>query len=280
MTSLRFPFPHLPNPPSNPNPPPPMSLRSSAAAAAVALSVGLGAGLVAFSSDNPNPSLFKPTWASHWPLWACLSLSGGPPPVVERRTGAEFPPVIDGSRRLLGVGVRRKSVFGLKNVDVYAFGVYADDSDVKGLNEKYGTSSVSELKENKDFYADIFDQDLRMTIRLQIVYGRLSIRSVRSAFEESVGSRLQRLSGSENKELLQRFTSLFRDEYKLPRGSIIEMSRERDHILHTRIDGKELGAIQSKLLCQSILDLYIGDDPFDRRAKEDIELGLASLLQK
>lgn len=46
------------------------------------------------------------------------------------------------------------------------------------------------------------------------------------------------------------------------------------------VDGKEVGNIQSQLLCRSILDLYIGEDPFDRRAKEEVELKLASLLQK
>lgn len=75
------------------------------------------------------------------------------------------------------------------------------------LCEKYGSLSTSELKENQEFFADVLDQDLRMTVRLQIVYGRLSIRSVRSAFEESVGSRLQKFSGSKNEELLKR--SLF-----------------------------------------------------------------------
>lgn len=44
------------------------------------------------------------------------------------------------------------------------------------------------------------------------------------------------------------------------------------------VDGKDIGTIQSKLLCQAVFDLYIGEDPFDKRAKEDFELGLASLL--
>lgn len=51
-------------------------------------------------------------------------------------------------------------------------------------------------------------------------------------------------------------------------------------LLISVVDGKEVGSIQSKLLCQSILDLYIGQDSFDRQAKEDIEQNLASLLQK
>ena len=84
-------------------------------------------------------------------------------------------------------------------------GVYADDNEIKSLlSEKYGKFLVSELKENKDFYEEVLNQDICMTVRLQIVYGRLSIRSVRSAFEESVGSRLQKFGGSDNKDLLQR----------------------------------------------------------------------------
>ncbi|KAA8543242.1 hypothetical protein F0562_021263 [Nyssa sinensis] len=171
--------------------------------------------------------------------------------------------------------------FGLKNIDVYAFGVYADDGDIKKiLGEKYGKVSASELKGHKEFNEDLIENDINITVRLQIIYGRLSIRSVRSAFEESVGSRLRKFGGSDNKELLQRFTSQFKDEYKIPRGSIIDLSRESGHVLRTTIDGKEVGSIQSKLLCRALLDLYIGDDPFDPKAKEDIELNLASLLQK
>lgn len=88
-------------------------------------------------------------------------------------------------------------------------GVYADESDIKKcLSEKYGRLSVSQLKE-KDVNEDLMESDVCMTVRLQIVYGRLSIRSVRNAFEESVGDRLQKFAGSDNKELLQRLSSKF-----------------------------------------------------------------------
>lgn len=87
----------------------------------------------------------------------------------------------------------------------YITGVYADNSDVKKLlSENYGKLSLSELKENKHFNEDLMDSDVRITVRLQIIYGRLSIGSVRSAFEESVGSRLQKFGGPDNQELLQR----------------------------------------------------------------------------
>lgn len=45
---------------------------------------------------------------------------------VDSKTGVEFPNVIDGTRRrLVGIGVRKKTLFGLKNIDVYAFGMCA-----------------------------------------------------------------------------------------------------------------------------------------------------------
>ena len=72
------------------------------------------------------------------------------------------------------------------------------------LGDKYEKLSGSQLVENKEFNDDLLDSDISMTVRLQIVYSKLSIRSVRSAFEESVGRRLQKFGGSNNGELLQR----------------------------------------------------------------------------
>lgn len=76
-------------------------------------------------------------------------------------------------------------------------GVYADDSDIKKLNGKYGTTSLSDLKDKREFIADALESDIRMTVRLQIVYGRLGIRSVRNAFAKSIGTRLQKFSASD-----------------------------------------------------------------------------------
>jgi hypothetical protein len=86
-------------------------------------------------------------------------------------------------------------------------GVYADDSDIKKLDGKYVNSSLSDLKDKKELIADALGSDIRMTVRLQIVYGRLSIRSVRNAFAKSVGTRLQKFSTAEpsdTNELLQK----------------------------------------------------------------------------
>ncbi|KAL6856025.1 hypothetical protein ACP4OV_018827 [Aristida adscensionis] len=278
MVSLRFPTatpPRLP-PPGVPSRAAIAATLAATAAAAAAAVAAAGLTLTAKSAGRPVPHP-----APSAPLWASLSLADGAAPgSVEPRTGAAFPAEAGGGHRLLGVGLRKTSVLGLKSIDVYAFGVYADSNDLKQqLKEKYQKFSVLELKENSEMINDAIERDIRMTVRLQIVYGRLSIRSVRSAFEKSVGSRLQKFAGHDTKELLQSFVSLFKDEYKLPKGSLIELSRESGHVLKISIGGEEVGSIQSKLLCQSILDLYVGDDPFDKNAKDSIQENIASILK-
>ncbi|KVI03948.1 Chalcone isomerase, partial [Cynara cardunculus var. scolymus] len=267
MGSLRFPFsfsqPATTRFPSG-------AFSPGSIACSVAVSAAIGAGIsagISISQNSTNPSLhsalnsFLSNFSRSSPLWGSLSLSDSSAAVVtESKTGFSFPAVLKDSQGLLGIGLRRKAVFGLKNIDVYAFGVYADDNDIKNfLSEKYGTLLTNELKQ-KEVTQDLMESDISVTVRLQIVYGKLSIRSVRNAFEDSVGSRLKKFGGSENKELLQKFTSQFSDEYKIPRGSIIDLSKEKGYVLRTTIDGKEVGSVQSQLLCRSILDLYIGDE--------------------
>lgn len=292
MVSLRFPF-LFSQPSRHPSTSPNVSSSRSfsvvaCSVAAAAAGAGVAAGVIV-TQNSTHPfirnafNFFSPNCPSNCSstIWGSLSLVDDSTPAVESKAGVSFPSILSNSRRLLGIGLRRKSVFGLKTIDVYAFGVYADDGDIKKMmGEKYGKLSPSELEENERFGEDIMECDIPMTVRLQILYSRLSIGSVRSAFEESVGSRLQKFGGAGNKELLQRFTSQFKDEYKIPRGSVIDLSREQGYVLRTTIDGVEVGSIESKLLCRSILDLYIGEDPFDKQAKEDVQLHLASLLQK
>ncbi|NP_001149585.2 chalcone isomerase [Zea mays] len=273
MVSLRFPTAAIPRLPPSQAPNGVAIAATVAAAAAAAAAVAASLTLTGKSTGRPVP---HPA-----PLWASLSLAdAAAPSSVEPRTGATFPTEAAVGRRLLGIGLRKTSVLGLKSIDVYAFGVYADDNDLKQqLKEKYSKFSVSELKGNGELINDALERDIPMTVRLQIVYGRLSIRSVRSAFEKSVGSRLQKFGGQDTKELLQSFVAVFKDEYKLPKGSVIELSRESNHVLKICIEGEEVGSIQSKLLCKSLLDLYIGDDPFDENAKDDIHENIASILK-
>ncbi|CAK7346584.1 unnamed protein product [Dovyalis caffra] len=107
-----------------------------------------------------------------------------------------------------------------------------------------------ELKESKEFKEGIMGGDICMIVRLRIVYGTLSFRSVRSAFEEStkavrksLGNQITSSFGgaitscrkkkydNNNNDLLVRdavssvqlfppFKPRFKDGYKIPRGDI------------------------------------------------------------
>lgn len=114
---LRFPF-------SFPQPRRPQFPRPfTAFAAAVA---GASAAVVAVSSSdrsflrNALNSFFSSDLSM--PLWGSLSLADSGVSVVESKTGTSFPSVLDSSQKLCGIGLRKKSILGLKNIDVYAFG--------------------------------------------------------------------------------------------------------------------------------------------------------------
>nr|GEY25938.1 fatty-acid-binding protein 1 [Tanacetum cinerariifolium] len=198
MVSFRFPF-------SIPPLPTGIIISPARIACSVALTAGISAG-ISVSQNSTSVQNTLNSFVYKKPCFGSLSLSEGGVDVAvkEEKSGVVFPGVVEGNKGLLGVGLRRKVLFGLKNIDVYAFGVYADDSDIKNfLNEKYATLSATELK-NADITQDLMESDVSVTIRLQIVYGKLSIRSVRNAFEDSVGTRLKKFGGSDNKELLQK----------------------------------------------------------------------------
>lgn len=132
MVSLRFPFsfsqppkpPHIPSSSSSTSRPFNAAVAAASAAAAVAV-----AGVAVYSKDRTKPGHPFLQDALNFffanrslPLWGSLSLNDSSNSVVDSRTGVSFPSVLAGSRQLLGAGMRKKSILGLKNIDVYAFG--------------------------------------------------------------------------------------------------------------------------------------------------------------
>lgn len=129
MVSLRFPFlfsqPATTRVPSG-------AFSPANIACSVAVSAAIGAGIsagICLSQNTTSPSLHNAlnsllsNFSRSSPLWGSLSLSDGSGDVVtESKTGFSFPAVLKDSQGLLGIGLRRKAVFGLKNIDVYAFG--------------------------------------------------------------------------------------------------------------------------------------------------------------
>lgn len=144
MVSFRFPFSF-----SQPPKPKPInstasnfSIRSFSAACSVAFVAGgagiAAAGIALSQNSSTKPSLLDNAlnylisprpWLnrnSFSPTFGSMSLSDSSAPVTEPTTGMSFPSVLNDTQRLLGVGLRKKSILGLKNIRVYAFGTTFD----------------------------------------------------------------------------------------------------------------------------------------------------------
>jgi hypothetical protein len=86
--------------------------------------------------------------------------------------------------------------------------VYVDPATLKSqLGDKYSNADPEDLHKDEEFYDDVMENDVGLTVRLAIAYGRLKIGTVRGAFEESVGSRIKKFGGAENSDLLKRSPS-------------------------------------------------------------------------
>lgn len=121
MVSFRFPFSF-----SQPPKTPPISTSRTLFTAA-ALSISTAGALILQNHHTPflqnALNFILPNSITPSSMWASLSFSANSSPVTESRTGMSFPSVLGESQQLLGVGLRRKAVLGLKNIDVYAFGI-------------------------------------------------------------------------------------------------------------------------------------------------------------
>jgi hypothetical protein len=46
------------------------------------------------------------------------------------------------------------------------------------------------------------------------------------------------------------------------------------------VDGKQIGAVQSKDLCRAFFDMYIGDPPVSVETKQDIAQNVGGLIRR
>ncbi|RWW34819.1 hypothetical protein GW17_00000401 [Ensete ventricosum] len=59
-----------------------------------------------------------------------------------------------------------------------------------------------------------------------------------------------------------------KDGTKLPPGSVIEIVRLPGQVLQTKVKDELVSEVESKLLCRAFFHMYLGDDPFDKEAKD------------
>ncbi|KAL7232649.1 hypothetical protein ACSBR2_010627 [Camellia fascicularis] len=197
------------------------------------------------------------------------------PVETEPKTGVSFPIKLDDGKQLNAVGLRKKSVLGM-GIKIYGFGIYADNETLKDLlRTKIGKAPT---KPTKEMYQLVIDSDVGMLVRLVMVFSNLTMSMVRKNFDEVLGASIKKLTGGKNDELTKKIMGEASDDIKLACGSVIEISRLPGYILQTKVMDEVVSKVESELLCRAYTHMYLGDDPFDKEAKEKFGMTLLSLF--
>ncbi|KAL0377385.1 UNVERIFIED_CONTAM: Fatty-acid-binding protein 1 [Sesamum radiatum] len=197
------------------------------------------------------------------------------PVEVEAKTGVSFPVMLADGKRLHAVGLRKKSMIGV-GIKIYAFGIYADNEKLKDLlKTKIGKAPS---KPTKEMYQMVIDSNVGMMVRLVIVFSGLTMSMVRKSFDEGLGASIKKLTGGKNEELTKRIMGEASDDIKLTPGSVIEISRLPGYTLQTKVKDEIVSKVESELLCRAFMYMYLGEDPFDKEAKEKFGTSLLSLF--
>ncbi|OIT03725.1 PREDICTED: fatty-acid-binding protein 1-like [Nicotiana attenuata] len=198
------------------------------------------------------------------------------PVETEPKTGVTFPVKLQDGKLLKAVGLRKKSMLGI-GLKIYGFGIYADNEKMKELMQsKIGNKAPS--KPTKEMYQMVIDSDFGMMVLLVIVFSGLSMSMVRKNFDEGLGAAIKKLTGGKNEELTKKIMGEASDDIKLTSGSVIEISRLPGFVLQTKVMGEIVSKVESELLCRAYIYMYLGEDPFDKEAKDKFGTSMLSMF--
>ncbi|XP_068645558.1 chalcone isomerase-like protein 1 [Aristolochia californica] len=195
---------------------------------------------------------------------------------TEPKTGVSFPVKLEDGKQLNAVGMRKKSVLGL-GIKIYAFGVYADKEKLKEvLKSKISTAPE---KPTKQMYEIAIDSDVPMTMKLVIVFSGLTMNMIKKNFDEGLGASIKKINGGrKNEDLANKVMGAASDAIKLSPGSVIEITKLPGFVIRTKVKDEVISTVESELLCRAYFHMYLGDDPFDKDAKERFGASLLSLF--
>ncbi|KAK6928399.1 Chalcone isomerase [Dillenia turbinata] len=194
---------------------------------------------------------------------------------IEPKTGVAFPVKLDDGKLLKAVGVRKKTILGM-GIKIYGFGIYVDNEKLKELvRAKIGKAPA---KPTKELYQTVVDSDIGMTVRMVIAYSNLTMNMVKKSFDEGLGAAIKKLTGKKNDKLTKEVMGQASDNIKLSVGSAIEIAKLPGYVLQTTVKGEVVSTVQNELLCRAYIYLYLGDDAFDKDAKEKFGMSLLSLF--
>ncbi|KAK9858010.1 hypothetical protein WJX84_001910 [Apatococcus fuscideae] len=181
------------------------------------------------------------------------------------RTGSAPCPV------LIGLGQRQKRLLGLKNVSVYAVGLYLDPSKARQLVQKQPGLSPAALDK---LYGELIQEtESQKTLRMVITFGKVNADNFYSALSERLKPQMKT---PEDEAALEEFGSRFRG-VKFYKGMPLAFTTAGHGKLTTRIDEKEVGTTISLGLTRALFNTYLGSNPVSQSAKDSIGQGLLQL---
>ncbi len=168
--------------------------------------------------------------------------------VSEPASGVKFDASVDGLS-LLGTGLRTKTLLKVK---VYAVGLYVD---AQALAAYKGKPATPEL------YKTLVWGDFPREIRMKFIRDGIPAKTIRAAFEESLGATDASLRG--------RFLSYFAD---VKTGDEYVLRWAPGGTLETTVAGQARAPITDKAFAAAVFAIWLGDKPI----QEDIKRGLVS----
>ena len=218
-----------------------------------------------------------------------FSLALTPPTVAqeasdftEPRSGIAFPlsllpPGGGAAQHLVGTGIRTRTIFRIK---VYALGLYVDSEAARRALPAFAGISRANLERDARFYRSLLEMKFGMTVRL-VMTRNVSGQDVANSFEDALRPRLDQaaaetaMPGASNS--LEEFRSnLNLDE--IPKGAEIVFSCNPGGRLETSVEGSRRPSIEAPALCWALFDVYLGEKPISKGAKQTLIAGFPGLL--
>lgn len=178
---------------------------------------------------------------------------------------------------LLGVGIRTKTWFDIR---VYAMGLYWDAAAGPQQHAAFAGQDAETLGKAGKLQAALLEGRCALTLRL-VMCRDVDGDDMAEAFDDSLAPRMKQAIEKDKKrgalEDLAKFRSYFSvDEVKEDVELLFTWTTEGK--LHTRMEGKYLGTLDSPALCWSLFDVYLGSDPISKKAKKSLVERVPALL--
>lgn len=173
---------------------------------------------------------------------------------------------------LTGFGVRNKKLMGMKNIKVYAVGLYVDPQAAKkALDGKVTAGSAA--PDQAVFDELVQANNVEKSLRMVISFGGVNQKNFWSALQERLEPAMKQGGDMAS---LQEFGDLFND-VKFRKGLQLNFTSAKNGDLVAQIDEKQVGVIKSPLLTRTLFDVYLGSNPVSPDAKDSIGRGLKNL---